>query len=410
VIKKNFLLKNSFQSLKIKKIISKKLSKDFDRHMKEIKNDIENPMATLNVLNKNYNFNFKTNDLKKFQKFKTITVIGMGGSILGAEAIFNFLTEKIKKKIYFLNDINEKKIIELNIKKNFQKILFIVISKSGNTIETLSNSITLKIFKKNLRNVIIISEKKDNYLHLMAKKNNLFYIEHKNNIGGRYSVLSEVGLVPVYLMGIDIFKLRGKTLSFLKGSHKKFLKESAINLANIITSKKFNNLIFLNYSPSLEKFLFWCQQLIAESLGKEKKGFFPVISNVPKDHHSLLQLYLDGPRDKIFHIFSLEEDSKTKINAKAFFNQKHFLNDKSLQTVKYAQKDALIKVLNEKKIPFREFKIKKKNEEILGELFAYFMLETVIIGKLLRINPFDQPAVEQVKIYTEKFLSQQIQK
>ena len=357
MIKKNFLLKNSFQSLKIKKIISKKLSKDFDRHMKEIKNDIENPMATLNVLNKNYNFNFKTNDLKKFQKFKTITVIGMGGSILGAEAIFNFLTEKIKKKIYFLNDINEKKIIELNIKKNFQKILFIVISKSGNTIETLSNSITLKIFKKNLRNVIIISEKKDNYLHLMAKKNNLFYIEHKNNIGGRYSVLSEVGLVPVYLMGIDIFKLRGKTLSFLKGSHKKFLKESAINLANIITSKKFNNLIFLNYSPSLEKFLFWCQQLIAESLGKEKKGFFPVISNVPKDHHSLLQLYLDGPRDKIFHIFSLEEDSKTKINAKAFFNQKHFLNDKSLQTVKYAQKDALIKVLNEKKIPFREFKI-----------------------------------------------------
>ena len=84
MIKKNFLLKNSFQSLKIKKIISKKLSKDFDRHMKEIKNDIENPMATLNVLNKNYNFNFKTNDLKKFQKFKTITVIGMGGSILGA--------------------------------------------------------------------------------------------------------------------------------------------------------------------------------------------------------------------------------------------------------------------------------------------------------------------------------------
>ena len=99
MIKKNFLLKNSFQSLKIKKIISKKLSKDFDRHMKEIKNDIENPMATLNVLNKNYNFNFKTNDLKKFQKFKTITVIGMGGSILGAEAIFNFLTEKKKKKI-----------------------------------------------------------------------------------------------------------------------------------------------------------------------------------------------------------------------------------------------------------------------------------------------------------------------
>lgn len=373
--------------------------------MAGIKEEIKNPKKTLNVLNKNYNFNFKLNDLKKFQKFKTIVVIGMGGSILGTEAIFNFLEKKVKKNIHFLDDIDEKKLLYINKKNEFKKNLFIVVSKSGNTIETLSNSIILKIFKKNLKNVIIISEKKDNHLHLISKKNNLFYIEHKNNIGGRYSVLSETGVIPAYLMGINIFNLRKKTLSYLSGKGHKFLKESVINLASIIKSNKFNNLIFLNYSPKLEKFLYWCQQLIAESLGKDKKGFFPVISNVPRDHHSLLQLYLDGPRDKIFYIFSLDEESKTKIITKKVFNQKHFLNNKTIQKVKNAQKNALIKIFKEKKIPFREFEINKEKEEVLGELFSYFMIETILIGKLLGINPYNQPAVERVKIYTKKILS-----
>ena len=117
--------------------------------------------------------------------------------------------------------------------------------------------------------------------------------------------------------------------------------------------------------------------MIAESLGKNKKGFMPVISNVPKDHHSLLQLYLDGPKDKIFYIFSLEEKFKDKINGGNFIN-------KSLSDIKKAQRKALIKSFKKKKIPFREFKIKEHNENVLGKLFSYFMLETVLIGKLLK--------------------------
>ena len=233
---------------------------------------------------------------------------------------------------------------------------------------------------------------------------NLFYIEHKSYIGGRYSVLSEVGLIPAYLMGINIFKLRSKTLSFIKGKNKKFLKESSINLARLLNSKKINNLIFLNYFPELEKFLFWCQQLIAESLGKKGKGFLPIISNVPKDHHSLLQLYLDGPRDKLFYIFNFDERTKERINISKSVKIKHFLNYKKLSRVKSAQKKALIKVFKIKKIPFREFKLKKINEETLSELFSYFILETVIVGKLAKINPFDQPAVEQIKIFTKNNL------
>ena len=217
--------------------------------------------------------------------------------------------------------------------------------------------------------------------------------------------MSEVGIVPSYLMGLNINKLRSRIREPLKKKNIQFLKESSIKLACLMHSKKFNNLIFLNYAPELDKFLFWCQQLIAESLGKEGKGFFPVISPAPKDHHSLLQLYLDGPKDKLFYIFSHEESSKEKINIKEILKEKNFLNNKTLSSIKKAQKNALIKTLKNKNIPFREFKIKNINEEVLGELFSYFILETVIIGKLTNINPFDQPAVEQVKIYTKDLLN-----
>ena len=172
-----------------------------------------------------------------------------------------------------------------------------------------------------------------------------------------------------------------------------------------MNSAKKNNLIFLNYSPELEKFLYWCQQLIAESLGKKNKGFLPVISNVPKDHHSLLQLYLDGPKDKIFYIFSLEKKSKEKILLNKNLGIKSFLNKKGINEIKNAQKNALIRTLIKKNITYREFKINNNSEESLGKLFSQFILETIIIGKILQIDPFDQPAVEQVKINTKRLLN-----
>ncbi len=400
----NLLIKNFIQTRYIKKKFLKVLSKDLNKSFLQIERDIKAPKKTLNILNKNFQFNFKANDLKKFRKFKKISIIGMGGSILGTQAVYNFFKKKIKKKVYFFDDIDQEKILNFKRKNDLKKILFIVISKSGNTVETLSNMFFLRILKKNSDNIIVISENKNNTLLKLSKKLNLFYIEHNSYIGGRYSVLSETGIVPAYLMGINISKLRSKTLFFLKGKHKIFLKNSSLKLANIMKTNKLKNIIFLNYSPKLENFLFWCQQLIAESLGKQNKGFLPTISNVPKDHHSLLQLYLDGPKDKIFYIFSLKEKLKylIKVN-KIFYNGN--LNNKSLSKVKEAQSKALIESFKKNKIPFREFKIKKSNEETIGKLFSYFILETVILGKLLKINPFDQPAVEQVKINTKKFLT-----
>ena len=280
-----------------------------------------------------------------------------------------------------------------------------VISKSGNTIETISNLLSLKIIKKGSQNIIIISEKNDNFLNLLSKKLDIFYIEHKKFIGGRFSVLTEVGIVPAYFMGINILKIRKNLSKFLKGQDKNYLKDSSIKLAYLINKKSFKNLVFLNYTPEVEKFLYWCQQLIAESLGKKGKGFFPVVSSVPKDHHSLLQLYLDGPKDKLFYIFHHNEKLKNKILVKNLSKKIMFLNNKSLDIIKKAQKNSLIKTLIKKGIPFREFSIRELNEETLGQLFSYFIIETIFIARLSNINPFNQPAVEQVKNYTKKLLS-----
>ena len=404
-MRNNLYLKNSISQKELNASSLINSSKKFEKIFLEIKSDVSKENKTLNVLSRKFSFNFKIKDLKKFNKYKKIAIIGMGGSILGTEAIYNFFNDKIKKKFFFFNNLNSKEVAYFKKKEKIQKILFIVVSKSGNTIETLSNTFALNLVKTNSKNIIIISEKKNNLLYKLSKKYNLFYIEHKQTVGGRYSVLSEVGIIPSYLMGININKLRCNLLDYLKGTKKEYLKESSIFLSTILKTKKKNNLIFINYFPELEKFLYWCQQLIAESLGKKNKGFLPIISSAPKDHHSLLQLYLDGPKDKIFYIFSETNHSKNKINNKKFFFNKKNFNENSLDFIKNVQKKALIKALKTNNILFREIEIKKRKEETLGSLFSYFILETVIVAKLNQLNPFNQPAVEQVKIFTEELLN-----
>ena len=156
------MIKNNIKSKYLNKSFSNKLSKKYEKIFSEINNNVKNPRETLNILDGKFSFNFKIQDLKRFNKFKSIALIGMGGSILGAEAIYNFLEKKIKKKIYFFNDLNENKITNFKKKNKLSKVLFIIISKSGTTIETLSNVFLLKIIKKNSKNIILISEKKIN--------------------------------------------------------------------------------------------------------------------------------------------------------------------------------------------------------------------------------------------------------
>jgi glucose-6-phosphate isomerase len=400
IIYKNFIQKEFFNSKN-----NKKINKKFFDILNSITFNLDSSKSEINSLGNKFKFNFRIKDLNRFKKFNTVVIVGMGGSILGSEAIYFFLKKRIKKDFIFLNNIDEDELQRIKSKQKLSKILFIIISKSGNTIETLSNIRALKIIKKRCKNIIIISEKKQNPLYLLSKKMEIFHIEHKSYIGGRYSVLSEVGMVPAHLMGLNILKLRKNLLNHFRARNKSYLKDSSIKLASILQRKKLNNLIFFNYVPQLNKFLYWNQQLIAESLGKKGKGFLPIISSAPRDHHSLLQLYLDGPKDKLFYVFSSDTNNKKKVNSNILEKKLNFLNNKSLNQIKIAQKNAFLKALKKKRIPFREFKIGDISEQVLGELFSYFILETVIVGKLANINPFDQPAVEEVKVYTKKILS-----
>ena len=393
-INTNYFNKNSYLEDK------KELKKIFTN----IYNNLDHEKNTFHMLSEKFILDFNKLELKRFTKYNSVILIGMGGSALGAQAIYSFLKKKIQKDFIFVDNLDQLKVDQIKKKINLKNNLFVIISKSGNTIETLINS---NLFKDsiNFKNTIIITERKKSLLSNFAKKKNILHINHKNYIGGRYSVLSEVGMIPAHLMGLKINNFRKNLLTFFRSKDKAILIESIIKLKYIYNTKKINSIVLLNYAPQLDKFLFWCQQLIAESLGKKGKGILPIVSSAPRDHHSLMQLYLDGPKDKLFYIFSLNLNKKMKIINNIFGKSLSFVENKELSEVVESQKKAFLNVLKKKKIPYREFKVNKIDEKILGKLFSYFMLETSLIGKLIDINPFNQPAVEEVKTLTKQYLS-----
>ena len=366
-------------------------------NIKIINDIITQNSILLKYLINNSKFEFK---FKKFKKFKTILIIGMGGSILGAKAIYDFLKHKTKKNFIFIDNLDENYLKSIKKNNNLSKSLFIIISKSGNTIETISNTYFFKSFLKS-KNTIILTENKNSFLRNLAKEKKFNFLEHKKFIGGRYSVLSEVGMLPAYLMGFKVENFKKNLSKFI------YNKKIILSSANLINKLKINNakiLVFFNYVPELNNFLYWSQQLFAESLGKNKKGFIPVISNAPKDHHSLLQLYLDGPKDKVFYIVSSRKQGNLKTKSDFFNDNVQYLRKKKYNNIKDSQKNAFLRVLKNKKIPFREINIQKFNEDTIGKLFLQFIMETIFLGKLINVNPFDQPAVEEVKVLTKKFL------
>ena len=346
-------------------------------------------------LTKNYKNSFKKKDLRKYKKYSNFRIIGMGGSSLGTQAIYDFLKHKIKKKFYFLDNLQSYK-----KKKENVNYLNLVVSKSGNTLETILN---VNIFVKNSQKNIFITENKESYLNNLAKKLKSEIIHHNNFIGGRYSVLSEVGMLPAELMGLDTSKFK-QFNNIIK--NKKYLNHLVSNVEAIlhyIKLKKFNSII-LNYDEKSRSFFNWYQQLVAESLGKHSKGILPIISNMPRDNHSVMQLYLDGFKNNFFTFFYVKELNSIKVNSNKILSSKNYLKNKNLDQIMLAKKNATENVFLKKNIPFRTFEIKKRDEKTLGELFTFFILETILIGRALKMNPFDQPAVELIKKETKKIL------
>jgi len=372
-----------------------KIKKNPQKVKKELKKLLKENNEVIKSLRKTYKNSYNRKLVNKYNKSLNYRVIGMGGSTLGTQTIYDFLRKKIKKNFSFVDNLQS--ITKIN---NEKKITNLVISKSGNNIETIINT---NLFLKKKHNNIFITENKKSYLYLLAEKLKAEIIDHNNYIGGRYSVLSEVGMLPAELMGLNSNKFKNLN-SLIK--NKNFLNSLILNVSStlyFIKNKKYNSVI-INYDENSENLFNWYQQLIAESLGKNKKGILPIISNMPKDNHSVMQLYLDGFKNNFYTFFFVNEKNSTKINTNFDDNRMNYLKNKNLHQIKLSQKLASENVFSKKNIPFRSFTILKRDEKTLGELFSFFILETILIGKMLNLNPYDQPAVELIKKETKKIL------
>ena len=376
---KNFKIKKNTK--KVKKILKKLLQED---------NEI------IRSLRKSYRNSYHRKLVNKYSKALNYRIIGMGGSTLGAQTIYDFLSKKIKKKFSFIDNLQA--FSKIN---NDEKIINLVISKSGNTIETIIN--TNLLLKKKHKN-IFITENKKSYLYLLAEKLKADIVKHNNFIGGRYSVLSEVGMLPAELMGLKSNKFKNLNLLVKNKIFFNSLISNVSSTLHFIKNKKYNSII-INYDEKSQNLFNWYQQLIAESLGKNKKGILPIISNMPKDNHSVMQLYLDGFKNNFYTFFFVNENNSTRIKTNFHKNKSFsYLKNKNLNQIKLSQKLATENVFQKKNIPFRSFTIFKRDEKTLGELFSFFILETILIGKMLNLNPYDQPAVELIKNETKKIL------
>jgi glucose-6-phosphate isomerase len=385
--------------------------------------------------------------LKQIQKFKTgfsdIVIIGIGGSMLGTQMLYHILGESLQQnsnatpsretknksknpinksipKFHFIDNIDPTFIASLGEKlSDKKKTLFIFVSKSGNTLEIVSLFKLItggapKWFGKNWNNhIIIITENKKGFLYKKVTENNLSSFKMPKFVGGRYSILTAAGLIPTALMGLDIRKLLqgashveqsdSRKSSTNTNSPNNFEQKTQINdtakklallIYHLYKNKKKNTLALFPYINCFESFNKWAIQLIAESLGKNSKvGPLPISLIGAKDQHSILQLLLDGPKDKWVLFFELEKHPHDYKIDKFSFSQ-----------ILKAEKTGTEKALTKKKIQNATLTLQKLDEENLGELIFTFENAVALAGILLKVNPFNQPAVELGKKITAEIL------
>jgi len=351
---------------------------------------------------------------------ENIVVLGIGGSSLGAKAIYKFLlpARNFEKKLIFLDTIDPLKVSYCLKGLNFHNTHFIAISKSGNTIETITLlRLISKSFPLSKDSFTFISES-TSALSKLGKEKNIRVFHMPENVGGRFSVFSAVGLVPLSIVGIDIDKLlqgaRSLNESFFND---KKSRDAILNKARFYVENKlrFNVNVVFSYSSSLEYFNKWYIQLWAESLGKiningTRQALTPIGLIGPQDQHSFLQLIIDGVRDKTVTFIKINNlDDKTE-NIKdsddfAIFDI-DYLDDLSFSSILNYQADATIQsVIEEKDIPIDVITIDSVDELSISGLMFEFQILVSCIGKFLQINTYDQPGVEKGKIILKNILA-----
>jgi glucose-6-phosphate isomerase len=359
----------------------------------------------INSFSRNYQEKIKLQKLEISEK-KNKLVIGLGGSSAGAKAVNAYLEEGI----YFFDNYDPGHLSNFFKNYNLKDFTIYIISKSGTTFETmamlnLTYQHLIKILTKEeiKKNLIIITEDSDNPLNNFAKKNDFQLIAHNKKIGGRYSVFSEVGMILFDLDALEISSSAESVILKLIDKNQEDQSNPVVNAAVILTLQKNNDIRFninLLYEYTLKNYSYWFHQLFAESLGKDKKAITPMTSICPKDHHSMMQLFIDGPKDKLFNIYPPPEKKYFEKFSSLDLGDIEKISPDNLLKSQYL---GLVQTFKNQKIPHRIFNRSSdpayKASNIM-ELFAYNILETIILGYAQNINPYDQPAVEQIKLNT----------
>ena len=388
------------------------LPKNIEKLNDKIKK-ICNELPSLNIVKDKTLLEYTIDQTNNFQKNKkNFVVFGTGGSNLGARALVNILIDQ-PKNIHFFDNIDPLYFQNQVLKLDIQSTGFIVISKSGATPETLSQfSSIINIAKEKniletlLSNTLVITEFKDSPLYNFAKNNNCNLLEHKKDIGGRYSIFSNVGMIPAILAGLNVHKVHQGALKIIEDIN----FDNSLKFAQLFrysNSMQYTSNVIMTYSDALNYFGKWYLQLWAESIGKNNKGVTALHSVGTTDQHSQLQLYLDGPKDKFFTFIKSNYKNKgLKINSEMIKDESvNYLANIRMGDLMHAEQNATIDTFKLNNFKFREIYLDEINEESIGKLMTECILETIATCKYFAVNPFDQPAVEQGKILTKKYLS-----
>lgn len=353
---------------------------------------------------------------------ETIAVIGIGGSSLGAKAIYEFLkpVNGLSRKLYFFESTDPINITTLLSKINLEKTHFLVISKSGNTVETFSIYKYIYSLQSDPSAYTFITDP-DSPLEKYANGINAVVLHLPNNVGGRFSVLSTVGLVPLALCGIDIQELLNGAKSvkqsfFNDGYLKDALLKKAVFYAKNHT--EYNMSCIFAYSETLKYFCEWYVQLWGESLGKLQRhsafhvGLTPIGLIGPKDQHSFLQLIMEGKRNKSVTFIKIE-DFHDNISIPDItlphLEMLDSLNNLSFSKLINMQCDSVMESLEvQKDIPLDSITLPEVNENSIGSLIYYYELLTSLMGELIDVNTYDQPGVEFGKTILKKKLKTKI--
>lgn len=350
------------------------------------------------------------------ENFSALVILGTGGSTLNPQSLVALRQDVDPDfKIYFVDNIDPFFMDNLFAGVKLKKTAFLAISKSGGTIEVLAQ-LLLSISKleeagvKNIgEHVFIITEPTDNTLTKIGKEIGATILDHSTQIGGRFSTFTNVSLLPALVAGLDVASFRkgaAKVVDDFFANENSYPVEGAA-LALTAMQAGYSINVFMPYFEALKPFSSWICQIWAESLGKGGNGSTPLKVVGTLDQHSQLQLYLDGPRDKIFNIIGLKNKKSGPVINSRFTALKGLgdVEGKTIGEINIAALGGTAATLAESGRPVRMLTLEKLNEEALGALMMHFALETILVAQVFEINAFDQPAVEAGKILARKMLA-----